>query len=45
MTSIADGSVIIQTGSRVRSLDPFLVRRSRTDGGPSAEAQCSDQNR
>ncbi len=31
MTSIADGTVIIQTTSLVRSLDPFLVWRSRAD--------------
>ena len=43
MTSIADGSVIIQTSDRVGSLDPVLVRQSRPDSKISSEARCPDQ--
>ena len=44
MTSIADGSVIIPTGSRVCSLDALLVRRSRADGGVSSQARSPDKD-
>ncbi len=44
MTSIADGAVIIQTSSEVRSLDAFLVWRGDAARQVSSQARCPDQD-